>query len=83
MGVLRGMEFVELTKLASGSHAEIMDIEGGKDMLHRLESLGVRKGIQVEKISRLRMGGPVILMVDRAQVAIGNGMASRIRVKAI
>ena len=48
---------------------------------HRLKELGIAKGQKIKKVSRIGLAGPLIVLVNRAQVAIGAGMASRIRVK--
>lgn len=53
----------------------------GHSFADRLHSLGIRPGKRVTKVSGMFMRGPVTLQVDRAQVAIGFGMASRIVVE--
>jgi ferrous iron transport protein A len=70
-----------LTELCSDKEAEIVSIHGGWIMQARLKELGIAKGQKIRKISRIGLRGPVIVIVNRAQVAIGAGMASRILVK--
>ena len=70
-----------LTELSSDQEAEIVTIDGGWIMQARLKELGIVAGRKVKKISRVGAMGPVIILVDRAQVAVGAGMASRIAVK--
>jgi len=70
-----------LTDLAPDEEAEISNINGGWMMKTRLKDLGIIEGQRIKKISRLSLGGPVIILVNRAQVAIGAGIASRIIVK--
>jgi len=70
-----------LTDLAKGEEGIISAIQGGGDMKQRLRLLGVTPGQAVRKLSGLAFGGPVIILVNRAQVAIGRGMASRILVR--
>ena len=70
-----------LTELSSDQEAEIVTIDGGWIMQARLKELGIVAGRKVKKISRVGARGPVIILVNRAQVAVGAGMASRIAVK--
>ena len=70
-----------LTELSSDQEAEIVTIDGGWIMQARLKELGIVVGRKVKKISRVGAMGPVIILVNRAQVAVGAGMASRIAVK--
>ena len=70
-----------LTELSSDQEAEIVTIDGGWIMQARLKELGIVAGRKVKKISRVGARGPVIILVNRAKVAVGAGMASRIAVK--
>ena len=72
-----------LTELKRGETAEIIAVDGGLAMQQRLNSLGIVQGKIIKKLSTLRMGGPVVLLIDRAQVAIGKGMAKRIVIRKI
>ena len=58
-----------------------MDIHGGHGLVHRLESLGIRVGKKVTKVSAQLMRGPVTVRIDNSQVAIGFGMAKKILVE--
>ncbi len=58
-----------------------MAIQGGRGMQTRLRRLGLSEGQVVRKLSALAWGGPVVVLVNRAQVAIGRGMARRILVR--
>ena len=35
----------------------------------------------MRKLSRIGWGGPIVLLVNRAQVAVGRGMARKIQVR--
>ncbi|MGD8524122.1 MAG: FeoA family protein [Desulfobacterales bacterium] len=70
-----------LTEISSDQEAEIATISGGWVMRARLKELGIIEGQKIQKISHVGLRGPVIVLVNRAQVAIGAGMASRILVK--
>ncbi|MBU8913859.1 MAG: FeoA domain-containing protein [Spirochaetales bacterium] len=71
-----------LTELETGQTAIIVSLEGGHGARQRLRSLGILEGRRIRKISRIGKIGPVVLLVDRAQVAIGHGMAKKILVQA-
>jgi ferrous iron transport protein A len=70
-----------LIELQPNTEGEIASIKGGNKLRSRLRSLGLTEGQKIKKLSKLRMGGPVIIDVHRAQVAIGRGMAGKILVK--
>ena len=54
---------------------------GGHGLVNRLNALGIRPGKRITKVSAMFMRGPVTLQVDRAQIAIGFGMAGKIVVE--
>ncbi len=70
-----------LTDLAKGEEGIIVALQGGSGMQQRLRRLGLDEGQAIRKLSDLALGGPVIVLVNRTQVAIGRGMASRILVR--
>jgi ferrous iron transport protein A len=63
-----------------GQSGVVVDVKGGRNMVERLAALGIRPGKRITKVSSMLLGGPVTVEVDRAQVAIGLQMASRILV---
>ena len=70
-----------LSRMQTGQSGIVVQIQGGHGMVNRLSALGIRPGKRVTKISGGFARGPVTVQVDRAQVAIGFGMASRILVE--
>jgi ferrous iron transport protein A len=71
-------KYVPLTMLRTGQSGKIVDIQGGPGQINRLNALGIRLGKRITKVSSMLMRGPVTIQVDRAQVAMGFGMARRI-----
>jgi ferrous iron transport protein A len=67
--------------LAPGEEGEIVALNGGPGLVARLRALGLSEGQRVRNVSRIGWGGPIILLVNRAQVAIGRGMARKILVR--
>lgn len=75
------MEKVDLTHLEEGESGVVVNIQGGYGLIRRLESLGIRVGKKVTKVSSQFMRGPVTIRIDNFQVAIGFGMAKKILVE--
>lgn len=73
---------IALTELPKGSRARIVTIDGGKIVVSRLSAMGVTPGRDIRKVSALAAGGPQVIEIDRAQVAIGRGMAEKIFVES-
>jgi len=73
---------IPLTELPSGVTGTITNVYGGRGLVSRLQSLGLAEGQRVRKVSRIALGGPIVVVVNRSQVAIGRGMARHILVHA-
>ncbi len=56
----------------------MVEVAGGRGLAGRLDALGIRPGKQITKISSEIMRGPVVVQVDRSEIAIGFGMARHI-----
>ena len=69
---------ITLTQMQTGQSGTVIQIQGGHGLVNRLNALGIRPGKRITKLSSMIMRGPVTIQVDRAQVAIGFGMARRI-----
>lgn len=72
-----------LIDLKKNEKAEVVELEGGHMMARRLESMGIRPGKIISRISSQLMGGPIIVMIDGRQTAMGRGMAMKIKIKPI
>ena len=72
---------ITLTQMQTGQSGVVIQIQGGHGLVSRLNALGIRAGKRITKLSSMIMRGPVTIQVDRAQVAIGFGMARRIIVE--
>ena len=70
-----------LAELKPGETAEIISLNGGESFQARLRAMGLAEGRTVRKLSRIRWGGPIVVIVNRAQVAVGRGMARKIVVR--
>jgi len=72
---------VDLTQMREGERGRVIDIQGGGGLLRKLETLGIKQGTEIVKVSSQLMRGPITIRVGNTQVAIGFGMARRIIVK--
>ena len=72
---------ITLTQMQTGQSGLVVQIQGGHGLVNRLGALGIRPGRRITKLSSMLMRGPVTIQVDRAQVAIGFGMARKITVE--
>ena len=70
-----------LNDLAPGKSGRVVSVEGGYGVRQRLRTLGLVEGATVRKLSALALGGPVVVEVNRVQVAVGRGMARRVWVE--
>ncbi len=72
---------IALAQVRAGQTGTVVQIQGGHGLVSRLSALGIRPGKKITKISSMLMRGPITIQVDRAQVAIGFGMAKKILVE--
>ena len=72
---------VTLARMRARQSGIVVQIQGGHGVVSRLSALGIRPGKRITKVSSMFMRGPVTIQVDRAQVAVGFGMARQIIVE--
>ena len=72
---------IDLTRMRQGERRKVVDIQGGWGLLRKLETLGIKQGTEIVKVSSQLMRGPITIRVGNTQVAIGFGMARRIMVE--
>jgi ferrous iron transport protein A len=74
-------ESLTLAQMKTGQTGTVVEVLGGQGLVRRLDTLGIRPGKKVTKVSSVLFRGPVTLRVDNAQVAVGFGIARKIMVK--
>jgi len=72
---------IDLTRMRKGERGKIVDIQGGWGLLRKMETLGIKQGTEIVKVSSQLMRGPITIRVGNTQVAIGFGMARRVIVE--
>jgi ferrous iron transport protein A len=70
-----------LIQLKTGESGKVVSFMGGMEFQRRLETLGIRIGSRITKISSHFWQGPVTVRVNQCSVALGHGMASKIVVE--
>lgn len=76
------MGYVPLTDLPAYVDGTVVALDGGYGMQARLRSLGIVEGKRLRKLSDIGRRGPVVVLIERTQVAIGYGIARRVLVRA-
>jgi len=69
---------IDLTQMQPGETGIVKEIQGGYGLIRKLQSMGIRPGKKIIKISSHFWRGPQTVEIDNLQVAIGFGMAKRI-----
>ena len=69
---------VDLTQVKPGETGIIKELRGGCDFARRIQSMGMREGKKLKKVSSHFWRGPQTVEVDKTRVAIGFGMAKKI-----
>ena len=72
---------IDLTRMRKGERGKIVDIQGGWGLLRKMETLGIKQGTEIVKVSSQLMRGPITIRIGNTQVAIGFGMARKIMVE--
>ena len=70
-----------LSQMKTDQKGVIIQIAGGRGFSSRLESMGMRVGHEVTKVSSMLMAGPVVVKAGNSEIALGFGMAQKIIVE--
>lgn len=73
---------VSLDNMQAGESGKVFKFEGGERFYKKLDSLGIRKGKKIKKVSDMVLRGPITIQIENScTVAIGRGMAKKIMVR--
>ncbi len=61
----------------------VVFIEGGQGVGAHLNTLGIHVGDCLEVVERAPFRGPVLIQINGTRLALGRGVARRVRVEAI
>ncbi len=65
----------------AGQPMRLLAIDAGKRLMHRLNELGLTPGVELMIVHD--SGGPLLLAVRDSRVAVGRGMAHKMRVEQL
>ncbi len=74
---------IPLADMKSNQVGIVVELHGGQGVVTRLNSMGLRPGVQVVKKSGQPLRGPVTVKYGSTELAIGHGIARRILVEAM
>lgn len=72
---------VALTMAPSGQNLRLVNVHGGKRLMHRLAELGLTPGVEMMIVQD--SGGPILVSVRNSRIALGRGIAHKLNVAAI
>lgn len=72
---------MDLTQVKEGEKYRVLEIQSGLMVFKKLDNLGIRKGVEIIKVSSQLAKGPVVVQIGNTQIAIGYGMAKKIIVE--
>ncbi|MFW6271219.1 MAG: FeoA family protein [Bacillota bacterium] len=75
------MKKIDLVQLKKNQKGKVIEFQGGRNLVNKLNSRGIRPGKIIKKVSDSFMGGPVTIEVDNSRLALGQGMAARVIVE--
>lgn len=70
-----------LVQAGDGERVEILSVDGGVGAHRKLTDLGLAPGRKVEIVTR-QPGGPVLVAVGGSRIAVGFGLAVKVKVVA-
>lgn len=74
---------MNISEIKQGQNCRIVEICGGQEVFNKLDSLGVRIGACVQKVSSQFFKGPVTIKAGNTQIAVGYRMAKKIIVECL
>ncbi len=72
------MDNIVLTQLRAGESLRVSELAGEPYSVRRLETLGIRPGKEIRKVSSIFGGGPVVVDLEGRMIAVGRCQAVRI-----
>ncbi len=70
-----------LKQLAIGEHAKVVKITGGKTMVRKMMSLGIKTGSNIELLHH--RGNNVVVRSNGTRIAIGASIANLLRIERL
>ncbi len=71
-------ELFPLTQAPVGQQVQLVNIDGGRKLNHRLVEMGLTPGVNIRILQN--SGGPLLLAISDSRIALGRGMAHKVNV---
>jgi len=72
---------MKLLETPKGTTVRIIEYNGGKGVGFKLRQLGLTPGKEVKVLRHAPLGGPLMIDVEGRSIALGRGIAARIKVE--
>ncbi len=72
-----------LSELPPGRRARVLLLRGGREFQHRIISMGLPVGTEVEILQGDADGGAVAIRAGETRLMLGHGMAARVLVRPL
>lgn len=72
-----------ISTLRNGEKATITEILGGHQIEARLMNMGLRPGKEITRLGAMPGGGPITVECDGFRVALGRGIAHRVKIQRL
>ena len=73
---------IPLVEMRRNQSGIVVELQGGKSMVARLNSMGLRPGVQVTKKTGQPLHGPVTFRYGGTELALGHEIARKVLVEA-
>lgn len=74
---------LNLTQLKVGKSAMVASVKGEKNVVSKIESIGISSGVKIKKVGSSLFHGPIIVEKDFMQIAVGYDMAKQIFIEIL
>ncbi|MCK5022442.1 MAG: ferrous iron transport protein A [Candidatus Pacebacteria bacterium] len=74
-------EIISVVEMKAGEKGKVVGLDGGQGMIRNMESMGIKIGSRIKKISQQLMKGPVVISHGNTQVGVGRGIAGSLMVE--
>jgi ferrous iron transport protein A len=78
---LKGCRRMTLEHIELRLETRVAEIEGGGNVRAHLNTLGIHVGDRIRVVERAPFKGPVLIEIHGSKVALGRGVAAKVRVE--
>lgn len=72
-----------LDHVADAMRAEVVKVDGGREVIRRLAQLGIYLGTVLQVKQSAPLGGPILIEAGGTTVAVGRALARKIQVRPL